>query len=137
MKVTLTKVEEKNSIQVKASKNAEEFSTLEKNNYHYICCSFDFEHDNSTGEGYSLFEKENFKLKDHFGTSLSLSHAFTTTNSVEDYSWIGTTISTSEKKPVTIAFEVLTKYSPESMDLYVEIDLSNKPGNGVDILLKE
>lgn len=135
LKVTLSKVEEKNSIQIKESKDSEEFSTLEKNGFHYICCSFDFKCDNATEAKYTFADKDNFKLKDHPGIAIGGGKTFTTLEAIKDYSWLNSEIKTSETLAIAVAFEISTKFSPTSMDMYVEIDLPNE--TGIDILLKD
>lgn len=137
LKVTLSSVEIKQSIQAKQNPNNDDIFTIEKNDCHYICCSFDFKCDNATGAFYKFSSNKNFKLKDHAGAKLPSNQKLPTTDSIVDYSWLNSTITTSEEKQFIVYFETSTKYSYQNMDLYVEVDLSLKTNDGVDILLKE
>lgn len=112
-----------------------EQSSREYNGYYFVKTRISLAVNNSDDAKPIKLESNDFKLKDHVGVAQWSS--FSTIEAVKDYSWCDKTISKGESFSFVAAFQFKKSVDLNGCRLVLEADLSNAPGNGVDIVLSE
>ena len=142
-------VNEYDQIDILLNKNDTEKITKYSNSTHFIGVTLSIKRVNTTEPKEDhVFDKNDFKLKDHAGFKLSnfyflakgglaLSEKdFSTINAIEDYSYIGQSVSPGEEKSFTIYFEISDDISAYTDITIFEVDFF-ATSIGSDIVLAE
>ena len=112
-------------------------SVREYNGYFLVNVKMNLSVNNSDDAKQLKLDTNDFKLKNHIGTSLSTSFRFGDTDAFEDYAWCDQTISKGESSSFTIDFKLSKSVDLNKCLLVLEVDFSNSPGNHADIVLSE
>ncbi len=153
--ITVTDFKDCDNIEILKNKDDEVKTKLFGTDKHFISVTILLEHINVANPNETKPLKPNtFKLKDHTGVQignfnfgskndgLALSKKdFSTTDAIEDYSWVDTLILPGEKKTITIYFEVEKDISTNNTITVLESDLfsflESENHLGTDIVLAQ
>lgn len=126
-----------NSITILDSENNK--SIREYNGFFFVSVQIKISANNSDDIKEHKFDTNDFRLKNHIGTNISLNSGdrFYFINAFEDYSWCDKTISKGETLSFVTNFKFDSKVDLNDCVFVLEVDFSNKIGNHTDIVLSE
>ena len=130
--ILVDSIVEQETVQVMKNKNDLEMTELFSSGKHYLVVTVTIKKTANTEENSYTFDINDFKLKDHAGTALSV-YALEI-EPIIDYTWVDSSISSGEEKTIVLHFEVDKDTSPAD-SLFLEFDFSSMIGNSVTVYL--
>ena len=112
-------------------------SIREYNGYFFVNVKMNLVVNNSDDAKQLKLDTNDFKLKNHVGTTFNSSEKFSNIDAFEDYSWCDKTISKGESFSFVIDFKFSKSVDLNKCLFVLEVDFSNKLGNHSDIVLSE